>query len=569
MDDRVLVIPEHRIGHGSGHLRRCLELTRGILAGGSTVVEWLLPEHPPQGWHSRKDAMALLGEEVAGVIWRDVPQGRYRQILVDRREMSLSEIRDLPEVELLVGFDAAGDLRRYADCVIDLLPTAPGVTPPNIADPGLLSLPGRVRDQWPQSPSRVLVVMGGEDRDGAALEAAAAVKFILPESSEVTVVLHTPDPSLSPGITVRKPGAGLRETLHQYDLVVTHYGLVTWEALWARVPVVTVNPGRYHQLLSDAAGLAGLSAVRDFPALVKRCVALRPAARTDPAALLGAFRRPAVVGSPLHTHRWHPALERFPDRTYFRDSTTGLVYMSLFSGKEMSYGHDYFFEEYRRQYGRTYVDDFDAIAATGRRRIADILSVATPRDPPLHLLDMGCAFGPFLAAAREAGCTVQGMDLNEEAVAYVRRELGIDAWQGDLTTLDAGEFHHRPDIVTMWYVIEHVPDLQDLLRRLRDILAPGGIFAFSTPHGAGISARRDRRRFLENSPRDHFSVWDRRSALVVLRDSGFRVRRIRVTGHHPERFSSRFPRWVRPLLLIWSRIAGLGDTFEVIAERVE
>ncbi|MFW5729040.1 MAG: class I SAM-dependent methyltransferase, partial [Spirochaetota bacterium] len=126
----------------------------------------------------------------------------------------------------------------------------------------------------------------------------------------------------------------------------------------------------------------------------------------------------------------------------------------------------------------------------------------------------------------------------------------------------------RFDAVTMWYVIEHLDDLERVLRWVAGLLPAGGVFAFSTPNGAGVSARRDLLRFLTRSPRDHRSVWTPASARKVLRRFGFRLRIVRITGHHPERYrlGEKLP-WVRPLLLQWSRLRGRGDTFEVYAVR--
>jgi len=96
------------------------------------------------------------------------------------------------------------------------------------------------------------------------------------------------------------------------------------------------------------------------------------------------------------------------------------------------------------------------------------------------------------------------------------------------------------------------------------------VLAFSTPSAAGISGRRSLRRFLEQSPEDHLTVWTPRSARRVLRRHGFRVRRIRVTGHHPERFpvpGAGAGGATAAVVKHLSRLLGLGDTFEVYATK--
>lgn len=252
-----------------------------------------------------------------------------------------------------------------------------------------------------------------------------------------------------------------------------------------------------------------------------------------------------------------------------------MVYLTGFDRDDTAYDQAYFFEEYRAQYGRTYLEDFDHIAAMGRRRltVVDELLGAQRRAGAAGdwaLLDVGCAYGPFLQAAAERGYQPFGIDPAAEAVAYVRSTLGYSAAVAAAGRGDPEELfgRRRFDAVTMWYVIEHIDDLETVLTWLADLVPMGGVFAFSTPNGDGVSARRDLRRFLARSPRDHRTIWTPAIAEGVLRRFGFRLQKVRITGHHPERYrlGEKLP-WMRPLLLQWSRLRGRGDTFEAYAVR--
>jgi hypothetical protein len=103
------------------------------------------------------------------------------------------------------------------------------------------------------------------------------------------------------------------------------------------------------------------------------------------------------------------------------------------------------------------------------------------------------------------------------------------------------------------------------------MLIPGGILAFSTPSYSGISGRANLGRFLSASPADHRTIWSPAMCKRALNLSGFKVKKITITGLHPERFpffgkfannKKSFLYW---LLLVISKIFGLGDTFEVYA----
>jgi hypothetical protein len=122
----------------------------------------------------------------------------------------------------------------------------------------------------------------------------------------------------------------------------------------------------------------------------------------------------------------------------------------------------------------------------------------------------------------------------------------------------------------MWYVIEHFADVERILTKINSFIHLGGIFAFSTPNGSGISGRSDFQSFLSKSPYDHFTLWDPRIAETVLKRFGFRIREVKVTGHHPERFPffGATHGWRHSLLRRVSETAKLGDTFECYAVKV-
>lgn len=575
MPKRILVVAEHRYGHGSGHMHRCSRLVRDLHGS----IDWLLPEAPAEGYRSRSEMLDRIGNVALPVRWIDTPAGPYDLVILDKREADLHELRSLGGAGIVVGIDLAGEARDYCSYLIDTLPTPPGQAPPNIADPGLLHLPDTIRERWPEEVHRVLVVFGGESTGERAI--AAAEKLTQQTGLEVTAAVRK-DFGDHPTVNTLKTAGELPEYLAQFDCVVTHFGLTAYEALWARVPVVCINPSSYHDELSDLAGFVRTDRIESVPRLLQRFDRLvqhgketRPSGRSDPATLINSLAPPPRFDPPTGGDRFQPAIERYGERTFFRNERDGMVYQQNFRGVEVRYNHDYFFQEYRDQYGRTYLEDFENIAAVGARRIADIKRVHGYGTSRKKLLDIGCAYGPFLTAATRQGYRATGIDVSCDAVEYAKNELGLDAVCGDILEVENESLGAPFDIVTMWYVIEHFADLDRLLDRVRSLLVEGGIFAFSTPNGAGISGRTDRREFLRRSPDDHYTIWDPPIAKQTLRNFGFSLRRIRITGHHPERFENTpFSQKaldsgpIHTVIGAWSRLRGLGDTFEVIAEAV-
>ena len=191
-------------------------------------------------------------------------------------------------------------------------------------------------------------------------------------------------------------------------------------------------------------------------------------------------------------------------------------------------------------------------------------------------MDIGCAYGPFLKAACEKGYNPFGTDISEDAIDYVKKELNFPATVAGFPNINTtDEFGHGEfDVVTMWYVIEHFKNLDTVLSKINSILKTGGIFAFSTPSGEGISALSNKEHFYRISPTDHYSVWEPSKANKILNKYGFKVVKIVSTGHHPERFPEIKKSGAKKDSLQWklvekkSRIKKLGDTVEIYCRKI-
>lgn len=115
-----------------------------------------------------------------------------------------------------------------------------------------------------------------------------------------------------------------------------------------------------------------------------------------------------------------------------------------------------------------------------------------------RLLDIGCAGGFFLKAARDAGWDVQGVELSQQMCEYARSSLGLNVRQGPLRSHKFPDAHF--DLVTFWDVLEHVEDPMADLREVNRILKPGGTLLINYPDYASVGSRVLGRKwwFLEN-----------------------------------------------------------------------
>jgi SAM-dependent methyltransferase len=98
---------------------------------------------------------------------------------------------------------------------------------------------------------------------------------------------------------------------------------------------------------------------------------------------------------------------------------------------------------------------------------------------PGRLLDVGTGVGELLRLAREAGWQAVGIEVDPAVVAYARHR-GLDVRLGQLATLglSAASF----DVVTLWNVLDVVPDPLAELGECRRLLAPDGRIFIRVPN---------------------------------------------------------------------------------------
>ncbi len=104
-----------------------------------------------------------------------------------------------------------------------------------------------------------------------------------------------------------------------------------------------------------------------------------------------------------------------------------------------------------------------------------------------RLLDIGCSTGLFLDLARKKGFDVSGIEFSPDSAHFAREHFGLTVTGGDIRALDAASGLY--DVVTMFDVIEHVPDPLSDMRAIYDRLKPGGLFVVSTPNIDGLFPR--------------------------------------------------------------------------------
>lgn len=143
-----------------------------------------------------------------------------------------------------------------------------------------------------------------------------------------------------------------------------------------------------------------------------------------------------------------------------------------------------------------------------------------------RILDVGCAAGYFLRVAQRHGHDVHGVELSPAIAGEAVAALGADRVHvGTLDEAIAAK-GHRPgtfDLITMWDVVEHIPDPQPVLRRIGELLKPQGHLLIETQNVASRWARLLGRRWHHYKHSEHLYHFAPATLRRLLGDSGFRV----------------------------------------------
>lgn len=139
---------------------------------------------------------------------------------------------------------------------------------------------------------------------------------------------------------------------------------------------------------------------------------------------------------------------------------------------------------------------------------------------PGRLLDIGCSLGYFVEAANARGWKASGVEISSYAAEQARK-IGLDVKTGVLE--DARYPDGAFDCVTMWDVLEHVPDPTKHMLEVRRVLTKDGLVVIGTPNLGHLLFKIKRERWRHLKPREHIFYFQRSSIARLLRKTGFDV----------------------------------------------
>ena len=99
------------------------------------------------------------------------------------------------------------------------------------------------------------------------------------------------------------------------------------------------------------------------------------------------------------------------------------------------------------------------------------------------VLDIGAGTGDFLSVVKENGWNTIGVEPSEKAKAIAQKK-GV-SFVEQTSELENNSF----DVITMWHVLEHVPNLDNQIKELKRLLKPNGSLIIAVPNFKSFDAK--------------------------------------------------------------------------------
>ena len=141
---------------------------------------------------------------------------------------------------------------------------------------------------------------------------------------------------------------------------------------------------------------------------------------------------------------------------------------------------------------------------------------------PGRVLDVGCAAGFFLEVMANRGWDVFGLEPSQAILPRAQERLGAARVHGGF--LKGSPFAPDSfDLITLWDVLEHIPDPLGALHRIHTLLRPDGVLILETQNVRSLMASVLGRRWHHYKFAEHLFHFHPGTVRQALEQTGFRV----------------------------------------------
>jgi 2-polyprenyl-3-methyl-5-hydroxy-6-metoxy-1,4-benzoquinol methylase len=141
-----------------------------------------------------------------------------------------------------------------------------------------------------------------------------------------------------------------------------------------------------------------------------------------------------------------------------------------------------------------------------------------------NLLDVGCGTGDFLQTAQKYGWCVFGIEPNAQARDIANQKTQNSVFETkQLLKFNPNSF----DVITLWHVLEHLPNLEEQISIFKTLLKPNGTLVIAVPNYKSYDAKYYKQFWAAFDVPRHLWHFNQESIFKLVSKLSFKVEKVK------------------------------------------
>ena len=164
------------------------------------------------------------------------------------------------------------------------------------------------------------------------------------------------------------------------------------------------------------------------------------------------------------------------------------------------YLHNYF---KNKEYGYVGYELQEVLRKKNFKRWLEDARDYIPKNKIIRSLDVGCAAGYCLDVMKEKVWDVEGIELEEEMYTVLNRT----GYNVSKTRLEDFETEKKYSVITLFDVLEHIPDPDKVFKKLYSLLEADGVIIIVTPDHKSLQRKFFQKKWFQYKPHEHIQYF--------------------------------------------------------------
>lgn len=135
-------------------------------------------------------------------------------------------------------------------------------------------------------------------------------------------------------------------------------------------------------------------------------------------------------------------------------------------------------------------------------------------------LDFGCGTGEFLNACRKNGFNVKGVEPSKKARSQAIKNYKLDVREDSSLK---GFNNHQFNSISLWHVLEHVPELTKTVSEIKRVLDDNGVLIIAVPNHKSWDAKHYKELWAAWDVPIHLWHFSKNSIELLFKNHGFKL----------------------------------------------